>query len=174
MLSFILAKIKAVILSLIKLFGRCLCCLRKRRNSDLGTQLTITSINKNENEPDSWDEWGSPEIVISDKKPSTTSEHIEAYRQHLAITRQKSEEPEPEEMMDLFVDMAPKIRKQKKIFVGKEEKPASSRLAIRPECTDPVLALGSELESWGEGGTEAGWSEDSSLDDLLKLQKLKR
>jgi len=34
--------------------------------------------------------------------------------------------------------------------------------------------LGSELESWGEGGTEAGWSEDSSLDDLLKLQKLKR
>ena len=32
---------------------------------------------------------------------------------------QKSEEPEPEEMMDLFVDMAPKIRKQKKIYVGK-------------------------------------------------------
>ena len=26
---------------------------------------------KNENEPDSWDEWGSPEIVISDKENST-------------------------------------------------------------------------------------------------------
>ena len=35
--------------------------------------------------------------------------------------------------------------------------------------------MGSELESWEEGGREAGWStEEASLADLLKDQKLKR
>jgi len=177
MSNFILTKLKAVILSLLKVFSRCLCFLKKRRNSeDLDTAMTITSINKNETEPDSWDDWGSPEIVIADKKPETTMDHIEAYRHSLALSRKKSEEePPPEETSDLFADMAPKIRKQKKVFVGKDEAPERSRLAVRPECTDPLLAMGSELGSWDAGETSGGWnSEEASLADLLREQRGKR
>ena len=36
-----------------------------------------------------------------------------------SIFQKSEEEPPPEETSDLFADMAPKIRKQKKVFVGK-------------------------------------------------------
>jgi len=179
MIACIINRLKAVILSLLKVFQKCLCFLRKRRDSDLGTRMTVKSVNKNESEPDTWDDWGSPEIVIADKRPVTTRDHIEAYR-HTLVKQQVPRDDPPEEEQDLFSDMAPKIRKQKKIFIGKGEvEPQSSslsRLAPRPECTDPVLAMGSELESWEEDGVKSGgWnSDEGSLADLLRDQKAKR
>jgi len=173
MVGFLGSKLKTVILSLVKIFSRCLCFLWKQRESDLGTPLTV-SLNKSNTDQDSWDDWGGPEIVISHKKKSTTGEHIEAYRQNLAVSRQKSLTTPEEE--DIFSDMTPQIRKQKKLFVGKgAEVTPCDRFAVRPEGTDPLLSMSSELESWEEDQMKMGWSsEEASLADLLKEQRFKR
>jgi len=63
--------------------------------------MTVKSVNKNESEPDTWDDWGSPEIVIADKRPVTTRDHIEAYR-HTLVKQQVSRDDPPEEEQDLF------------------------------------------------------------------------
>ena len=60
-------------------------------------------------------------LLFREKKPATTLEHIEAYRQSLNRKVSAGEEEEVVVEEDLFADMAPKIRKQKKVFIGAGE-----------------------------------------------------
>ena len=113
------------------------------------------------------------EVVID--KPKTTSDHIAAYRQQVTAVRQPSvpeEEPEPEP--DLFADMAPEIKRQRRIFVGKDSpsQRQSSRLAA--ENIDPLITMGSELENWDEEGASRGWECEEMTEALRSHRKGKR
>ena len=73
---------------------------------------------------------------------------------------------------DLFSDMAPSIKKQKKIFVGKENlSQRESRLSA--QNTDPINIMGAELGNWGDEIT--GWEpEDVDIIDVMKEQKRRK
>merc|ERR1712059_25519 len=118
-----------------------------RRGSDAGIPVNISSSascpNQFMNEVaggTNWeeDDWEACEVVIDRGDPAeggrnnvqiprSTTDHIAAYRQAQHVARQKSEEKEVES--DLFSDMVPKIKKQKKIFVGQTETAQNNRLS---------------------------------------------
>ena len=178
MIAYLLNKIKSVILGALNLISKILCCIKKRRrSSDLGIPVNNpNATSKFSNEvggETNWDDWDSCEVVIDKSNipeaPKTTSDHIAAYRQHVAVARQNSvtEEEKPEE--DLFSDMAPEIKKQKKVFVGKES-PSQRQSRLSAQNVDPIITMGAELGNWGDQNT--GWeAEDEDLIDVLKEQK---
>ena len=119
------------------------------------------------------DDWESCEVVVDKSNipeaPKTTSDHIAAYRQHVTVARQVSISEEKELEQDLFSDMAPEIKKQKKIFVGKES-PSQRQSRLTAQNIDPIITMGAELGNWGDQNT--GWeAEDEDLIDVLKEQK---
>ena len=70
---------------------------------------------------------------------------------------------------DLFSDMAPSIKKQKKIFVGKES-PSQRNSRLTAQNIDPINTMGAELGSWGDQNT--GWEpEDEDIIDVMKEQR---
>ena len=116
------------------------------------------------------DDWDSCEVVVDKPNiPQTTSDHIAAYRQHVAVARQASVTEEKEQEQDLFSDMTPSIKKQKKIFVGKES-PSQRNSRLTAQNIDPINTMGAELGNWGDQNT--GWEpEDEDIIDVMKEQK---
>merc|ERR1719370_2441537 len=96
----------------------------------------------------------------------------------ISETKQKSEEVKEEAEADLFSDMAPTIRKQKKIFIGDRGGGVGEERGSRLRAVeqDPLMTAGAELGSWEEGSaTTAGWQpEDEDLGDVLREQKRSR
>jgi len=188
MLACILGKIKALLLGSLHLLTRILCCVKKRRrSSDAGIPIsTAGQPNSCDNllnsvaEGGNWgeDDWEACEVVIDrgdptrpPSPPRTTTDHISAYRQHMAVSRQKSEEQVVEEQ-DLFSDMAPTIKRQQKVFVGSREQRPEPGSRLQAVEQDPLLGLGAELGSWEEGGGVQGWeAEDADLGEALRQQK---
>ena len=185
MLQCIVSKIKSLLLGTLNLVSRLLCCLRRRRRSSdpvipvsLGSASSVTNAaSRLVNEvagATNWDDddWDNCEIVI-DKKPRTTSDHIAAYRQQVSAVRQISvpdqdQEPEP----DLFADMAPDIKRQRKIFIGKDSprsNKGSSRLTA--ENVDPLITMGSELENWDEDGNRGWECDDEEMHEALRSHR---
>ena len=183
MLQCIVGKIKSLLLGTLNLVSRLLCCLRRRRRSSdpvipvsLGSASSVTNAaSRLVNEvagATNWDDddWDNCEIVI-DKKPRTTSDHIAAYRQQVSAVRQISvpdQEPEP----DLFADMAPDIKRQRKIFIGKDSprsQKSSSRLTA--ENVDPLITMGSELENWDEDGNRGWECDDEEMHEALRSHR---
>ena len=167
MLQCILSKIKSLLLGTLSLISRLLCCLkRRRRNSDPVIPVSLNSASRLVNEvagATNWDDddWDNCEVVI-DKKPRTTSDHIAAYREQMTAVRQTSvteEVPEPEP--DLFADMAPDIKRQRRIFVGKDSPSQRQSSRLTAENIDPLITMGSELENWDEEGASRGWECDT-------------
>ncbi len=82
-------------------------------------------------------------------------DHIQAYRDSLqearrqAAQRQDSaerEEQQQEQEQDLFAELQPEVRRQKKLYVGpretRERKSSASRLGVQSETAmDPILAM---------------------------------
>ena len=175
MIAFLLNKFKAILLGALDLLSRILCCRKKLRHHSgiplhgANSSLSITNdVAGGSNWED--DDWDSCEVVVDKPNiPQTTSDHIAAYRQHVAVARQASATEEKEIEPDLFSDMAPSIKKQKKIFVGKENlSQRESRLSA--QNTDPINIMGAELGNWGDEIT--GWEpEDVDIIDVMKEQK---
>ena len=119
------------------------------------------------------DDWDSCEVVVDKPNiPQTTSDHIAAYRQHVEVARQASVTEEKEMEPDLFSDMAPSIKKQKKIFVGKKN-PSQRENRLSAQNTDPINTMGAELGNWGDEIT--GWEpEDEDIIDVMKEQKRRK
>jgi len=136
------------------------------------------------------DDWEACEVVIdrgdptrSPSPPRTTTDHISAYRQHMILAKQKSEEAKEREdaaaEQDLFSDMAPTIKRQKKIFVGEQRGGsggAEQGSRLRAVEQDPLMCAGAELGSWEDGTSNtAGWQpEDDDLGEVLREQKRSR
>ena len=110
----------------------------------------------------------------------------------MILAKQKSEEAKEREdaaEQDLFSDMAPTIKRQKKIFVGERRgNGAEQGSRLRAVEQDPLVRMmiiimdmmvivvhqmsaGAELGTWEDGGSSntAGWQpEDDDLGEVLR------
>lgn len=188
MLVCVANKLKSIFLGILNLIGRILCCVKKRRrSSDSGIPVSTVSggqgcdsLLNSVAEASHWgeDDWDNMEVVIDKGDPTrgeeqrSTSEHISAYRHHQAAARQKSEEVLEEP--DLFSDMVPTIKKQKKVFIGQAPRQEQgSRLKAVEQ--DPLVGLGAELGSWEEAGNPGGWeAEDGDMGEVLRETRRSR
>lgn len=196
MLACIVNKLKSIILASLNLLSKIICCIkRRRRSSDAGIPLKAGSAScdtlmNSVAEGAHWgeDDWEACEVVIdrgdptrSPSPPRTTTDHISAYRQHMILAKQKSEEAKEREdatEQDLFSDMAPTIKRQKKVFVGERRgNGAEQGSRLRAVEQDPLMSAGAELGTWEDGGSSnaAGWQpEDDDLGEVLREQKRSR
>jgi len=195
MLACIINKLKSIILATLNLLSKILCCMkRRRRSSDAGIPVKAGSTScdtlmNSMAEGAHWgeDDWEACEVVIdrgdptrSPSPPRTTTDHISAYRQHMILAKQKSleEAKEREEAaeQDLFSDMAPTIKRQKKIFIGERNGGGEQGSRLRAVEHDPLMSAGAELGTWEDGSSNtAGWQpEDDDLGEVLREQKRSR
>lgn len=133
----VIAKMKALFFFFLSLIRRALCCFRRRRRpSGDGVPLTHVGIvsSSAKGPGDTSQEWTDWNINFREAQPNTVQDHIEMYRKQLAAARQAQEEKSDNEA-DLFGDMAPKITKQKKVFVDKSqpERITSNLLSLAPD-----------------------------------------
>lgn len=122
----IINKFKTLILFVISLFRKALCCIRPRRRlSRDSVPLTHVGIVPNQeygmnsiNEFQEWSEWDNSVDNFGDPKTRTIQQQIEIYRKQAVAARQMQNEQGDDQQEDLFGDMAPQITKQKKVFVS--------------------------------------------------------
>ena len=63
--------------------------------------------------------------------PRTTSDHIAAYRQQIAAVRQNSvPEEDQQPAVDLFADMVPDIKRQRKVFLALPSNRGEERITM--------------------------------------------
>ena len=185
MLYSIVCKLKHILLAIGGIFSKIFCCFRRRRrNSDSIIPVNVTKTASNFiNEVaggTNWDDddWDNCEIVIDKHQPQprTTSDHIAMYRQQVAVRQtsaQEEEKAEPE--VDYFTDMIPEIRRQRKVFVGKEKADGGpSRLSVVEVAAPAPVSGGTELANWEDGDTQ-GWDcQEDDLTDALRSHRRSR
>lgn len=156
--------IKSIFSFIFRIFSplKRLICRRKRRDSDtilpLANHYTIpedfTTIPNpsNQSELQAWDSWEADENKQKYNQNGRSYPH--------SNQRQTSQEEEPEP--DYFTDMVPKIKKQKKVFIGgkKNSNKSSNMFAV---SNDGPIVTGSELGAWDDSQT--GW-EGEAIEDL--------
>lgn len=141
----ITTKIKALFFFFLSLLRRALCCFRRRRRpSGDGVPLTHVGIVSNNDVTQEWTDWNVP---FNETKPNTVQDHIEIYRKQLAAARLAHEEEEEKVDEDLFGDMAPKITRQKKVFVdhSQPENVNSNRLSLAPDELGITVVVGKQV-----------------------------
>lgn len=117
----VMTRVRHLLVTIAALFKKILCCFSRRRKPSVSGCDTLNSVDvvrdadrgqgnryKNIVEKD-WNSW--------DDTPATVEEHIERYREQLAVPA-SPKEPPPEEQIDFFQDMAPRIIAQQKICVA--------------------------------------------------------
>ncbi|XP_062580197.1 receptor-binding cancer antigen expressed on SiSo cells-like isoform X2 [Saccostrea cucullata] len=157
----VIKKIVNILLLILSPIKR-LICGRKRRTSDTILPLSNHySIPKDFNqmptntkeEFQAWDDWNT------DSKKQTTNGQLGNPR----MMRGSQGEEEEEEEIDYFSDMTPKIKKQKKVFIGRDSAMSKSSTDKFAFAGDAPINQGSELGSWED--TENAWG-DESMEDL--------
>ena len=184
MLYYVVCKLKHLLLAVGSIFSKIFCCFRRRRrNSDsiipVNVAKTASNFINDVAAGTNWDDddWDSCEIVID--KPRTTQDHIAAYRQQVAVRQNSAEVSEtPEPDVDLFADMVPDIKKQRKVFVGQERREGGSsggqsRLSVANVDAAPLVSVGSELTNWeDQSQDQQGWDcEEEQLSDALRSHR---
>lgn len=137
-LQIIVQKLKSLLLLIVGVFRRALCCFRRKRlNSEDCIPLTTIGIVPNkQNAPYENESWNNWEDKAENQKPNSIQQHIELYRQQTLLARQKStEKEEPLEVEKFFEDMTPRITKQTKLFLnsGENNESNNSRLNFNPQ-----------------------------------------
>ncbi|XP_031621238.1 uncharacterized protein LOC116339483 [Contarinia nasturtii] len=172
-----LNQFKSLLLSIITLCRRALCCFSRRRKSSFSECEMLTSVNvvnsshetrhhRGEVDRD-WNSW--------DDSPRTVTEHIEQYRQKLV---QPKNEENNEPAIDFFQDMAPSVIKQKKVFIdtNKNGDENFSRLQATGAAAIPRLQT-AELEDWSDHDNddheETGWEEvnDEMTKEMIREKR---
>lgn len=114
-LSFFLNKLKSLVFIFISIFRRALFCL-KRRTSNCDVIPLTHVISSSEVYSPEWVDWDDGSM---NKGPTTVQDHIDLYRnQKIQCMKQSDHSPDPEEQLNFFEDMTPKITKQMKILVN--------------------------------------------------------
>uniref|UniRef100_A0A1Q3FC60 Putative estrogen receptor binding site associated antigen 9 n=2 Tax=Culex tarsalis TaxID=7177 RepID=A0A1Q3FC60_CULTA len=158
----VMTRVRHLLLTIAALFKKLLCCFSRRRRSSAGSGPgdTLSSVNvvrdssryKNVVEKD-WNSW--------DDTPATVEEHIERYREKL-VAPVSPPEPPPEEQIDFFQDMAPKIVAQTKICIAATDGGQSPSQFARLTASNIDIPVGDGLDDWedeegGRGGV--GWDD---------------
>ncbi|KAH8300626.1 hypothetical protein KR044_012274 [Drosophila immigrans] len=161
----VLQQIKMLLLGIITLCRRALCCFSRRRKLSHGNnndQLQAVMVNgdfatansatngSNVRERD-WNSW--------DDSPRTVEEHIEQYRQRMAQPpTPPKEEPEP----DFFSELTPDIKPQLKYYLGDAAPTTTTTTTTdfsRLKATDMVpISANADLEDWVDDNA-GGWEE---------------
>lgn len=180
----VLKKIFGIIFIILSPLKR-LICRRKRRNSD--TLLPLTNHytipddfgqvpSESQNELEAWDSWDTDNQSSNSRG---SGYHGNQYSRPRTTSRQESES-EPD--IDFFQDMAPDIKKQKRILVKKKQDTqtiSSSKFAV---TSDVPLSTGSELESWDEKGSawdavaeeDLSWQAEAALKEKRRIERQER
>ncbi|EDW05624.2 receptor-binding cancer antigen expressed on SiSo cells [Drosophila mojavensis] len=158
----VLQQIKMLLLGIVTLFRRALCCFSRRRKlshsgADQLQAVTIgdfpatakpaTSSNGGAKERD-WNSW--------DDSPRTVEEHIEQYRQRMAQPpTPPKEEPEP----DFFSELTPVIKPQPKYYLDDAAPTPAPTDFSRLKAQDIVpISVNADLEDWVDDNA-GGWEE---------------
>lgn len=158
--EFLVNRFKALIVILLGVFKRAMCCLRRRRRSScdsipLSVVDVVPNTTNNPTESEQWDQWEENPIVVVPNKPvNPIQAKIDQYR----LQASKPPEAEEEQQQNFFEDMTPKITAQTKVLVKDKTSDHaswnSSRLAV---ANEPILS--NELEEWEDNAV--GWEEET-------------
>ena len=174
--EFLINRLKALVVLLLGVFRRAMCCLRRRRRSScesipLSAVGVVPNTTNSTAEIEQWDQWeDNPVVVVSDRPVNTIQAKIEQYRQQTT----KPPEPTDEQQPNFFEDMTPKITRQTKILVkdkaSEDTAWNSSKFAVAND-----LIPSNELEEWEDNAV--GWEEETSKefgDPTKTLREQKR
>ncbi|KAG5865501.1 hypothetical protein JTB14_035525 [Gonioctena quinquepunctata] len=171
-LTIVSNKIKSFIFIFVNLFRRALCCLRRRRRSSCDSVPLTHVISNIEEQNHDIQNWGNWEDSVPKESPQTVQDHIELYRKQ--NSKVGSVSPDPEEDLNLFEDMAPRITKQKKVLIhansARSNDGDTSRLNFVEE-TAIAVAPTSELREWEES---SGWENETLEHDAQKVLREKK
>ncbi|KAJ8937373.1 hypothetical protein NQ314_011921 [Rhamnusium bicolor] len=171
-LTVLLNKIKSFILIFVNLFRRALCCLRGRRRSSCDSVPLTHVISNGEEAKGDFQNWGDWEDTGANSKPKTVHDHIELYRKQAQVARQGQESPDPEEQLNFFEDMTPKITKQTKILINTNQGESGNSLNRLNFVEDSVNAVPTtELREWEE---TSGWEGETLDYDAQKVLREKK
>jgi len=175
MIASLISNIKALILTVLVLIKKVLCCAKRKKNLEEDDELSFVAVHRPSGNPSQGDNLSNWETWGEERRPDTVADRIQAYRQSV----QKKQEPAKTDEAapgtadeDIFADLAPKVQRQQKHYIGpKTETSPSNRLSCSSETdADPIFAQGGELTNWGE--TPGGWeAEDEDLNLVLKEQR---
>ncbi|KAM7348670.1 uncharacterized protein ACRADG_007928 [Cochliomyia hominivorax] len=149
-------QIKVLILSIVGLLRRALCCFSRKRKPSYSEPMTNVVVQSNMSSTQRTQRNTAPERDWNswDDTPRTVEEHIEQYRQQIAKPpTPQTEEQEP----DFFKELTPVIKPQLKYYLGDDNQTNTnfSRLEAK---TDVPIALNAELEDWVDEDT-GDWEE---------------
>ncbi|KAH8387222.1 hypothetical protein KR093_005631 [Drosophila rubida] len=161
-------QLKMLLLGIITLCRRALCCFSRRRKlshagndqlqavmvgGDFATASASATTNAGANVRErDWNSW--------DDSPRTVEEHIEQYRQRMAQPpTPPKEEPEP----DFFSELTPDIKPQLKYYLGDAAATTTATTAptdfSRLKAHDEVpISANADLEDWVDDNA-GGWEE---------------
>lgn len=154
----VIKKIFGILLTILSPLKR-LICRRKRSTSDtilpMSNHYSIPQdFNQmpanTEEEFQAWDDWDSESKRIASNGLAGNS-------------RTKKDSQGEEDDIDFFSDMTPRIKKQKKVYIGGNTSSSQSNANKFALSADVPINHGSELGSWED--TENAWGEES-LEDL--------
>lgn len=175
----IVNRLKSLLLVILGLVKRSLCCFRRRRRvsfeSEPLTNVGVVSNNyetkKRYDELQTWNSWDDPVSVVTDRAPNTVQQHIELYRQ-----QQVAPKVEPELQTDFFQDMTPRITRQTKVLVKTEADRASgSEISSRLSFSQDDLPVpDAELGSWEEREGTGSWEEAEQWDPDEMVREKRR
>lgn len=161
--EFLVNRLKALVLLLLGVFRRAMCCLRRRRRSScdsipLSAVGVIPNASNNSNtELEKWDRWEeNPVVVVPDRPVNVVQSKIKQYRQQMI---KSTEPPDDEQQPNFFEDMTPRITRQTKILIKDKRAENASRNSTKfAVVNDPVPT--NELKEWEDN--TASWEEETS------------
>ncbi|KAL1505423.1 hypothetical protein ABEB36_004995 [Hypothenemus hampei] len=168
--TLLLIKFKSLLLSLVNVVRRALCCLRPRRSS-FNDSVPLTHVVSNldaQNEGPVWSDWGEEH----NDKPKTIQDYIEQYRERKVKAKLVEEEKQAEDDQNFFEDMTPRITKQMKVLVKTRQDGVNVNCNNRLNAVDESavnIMTSSELGEWDEN---SGWEGKQLLD--YETQKMLR
>nr|CAI5863866.1 unnamed protein product [Callosobruchus analis] len=171
-ISVVVNKIKYLIVLIVNLFRRALCCFKRRRrdsNSDC-VPLTHVVSGRDEESFQNW-EW---EENLAHQEPKTVQDHIELYRKKKTQAVLSKESNELEEQLNFFEDMTPNITKQMKVVLNTDQhheanQNSGNRLNFDENSVNAIIT--EELREWDES---SGWENELLDHDAQKALREKK
>ncbi|KAK4018316.1 receptor-binding cancer antigen expressed on SiSo cells [Daphnia magna] len=174
--SYVVNRIKGLILIILNMFKRVMCIFNKRRRKPSGdvimeSVITESSSDRSREKMIPWNSW-------DENKPVTVEDHIEQYRKSLTKLRSASEEIAHEP--DFFNDMTPEINTSNSLKlnfrpVTNLQQQQKVTFDIQENFDSLLLSppgLGDILDE-DEDPSSTGWDADSEdINAVLKQQKM--